>query len=96
MKKIISDQPRPQTDFQTDSAAANVNFQIAAALACLLDIRMSLICTSSRICKRRGKRRVIFGELFQSQLFWRAIFMQIGLFKAMNFGSLQSQLSSNT
>ena len=32
------------------SAGANVNFQIAVALACLLDIRMSLICTSSCIC----------------------------------------------
>ena len=27
-----------------------MNFQNAVALACLLDIRMSLICTSSRIC----------------------------------------------
>ena len=45
---------------------------------------------------RWGKRRVISGELFQSELFWRVIFMQIRLFKVMNFGSLQSQLSSNT
>ena len=40
--------------------------------------------------------RVIFGELFQSELFWRVIFMQIRLLKVMNSGSLQSQLSSNT
>ena len=45
---------------------------------------------------RRGKRRVISVELFQSELFWRVILMQIRSFKVMNFGSLQSQLSSNT
>ena len=38
----------------------------------------------------------IIGELFQSELFWRVIFMQIRLLKVMNSGSLQSQLSSNT
>ena len=27
-----------------------MNLHIVVALACLLDIRMSLICTSSRIC----------------------------------------------
>ena len=32
------------------STEASMNFQIVVALACLLDIRMSLICTSSRIC----------------------------------------------
>ena len=37
-----------------------------------------------------GKRRVISGELFQSELFWRVIFMQIILFKVMNFDSLHS------
>ena len=41
---------------------------------------------------RRGKRRVISGELFQSELFWRVIFMQIRLFIVMNLDSLQSQL----
>ena len=46
--------------------------------------------------KRADNRRVIFGELFQSELFWRVIFMQIRLLKVMNSGSLQSQLSSNT
>ena len=51
------------------------------------------VCT---IAKRRGKRRVISGELFQRELFWRVIFMQIRLFIVMNFDSLQSQLSSNT
>ena len=45
---------------------------------------------------RRGKRRVISGELFQSELFWRVIFMQIRLFIVINLDSLQSQLSSNT
>ena len=45
---------------------------------------------------RADNRRVIFGELFQSELFWRVIFMQIRLLKVMNSGSLQSQLSSNT
>ena len=35
-------------------------------------------------------------ELFQSELFWRLIFMQIRRFKVMNFDSLQSQLSSHT
>ena len=45
---------------------------------------------------RRDNQRVVFGELFQSELFWRVIFMQIRWFKEMNFGSLQSQLSSNT
>ena len=47
-------------------------------------------------CMRADNRRVIVGELFQSELFWRVIFMQIRLLKMMNFGSLQSQLSSNT
>ena len=41
---------------------------------------------------KRGKRRVISGELFQSELFWRVIFMQIRLFKVMKFDSLQSQV----
>ena len=50
----------------------------------------------SPVLSRVDNRRVIFGELFQSELFWRVIFMQIRLFKVMNFGSLQSQLSSNT
>ena len=45
---------------------------------------------------RADNRRVILGELFQSELFWRVIFMQIRLLKVMNSGSLQSQLSSNT
>ena len=36
------------------------------------------------------------GELFQSELFWRVIFMQIRLFIVINLDSLQSQLSSNT
>ena len=45
---------------------------------------------------RRGKRRVISGELFQSELFWRVIFMQSRLFIVINLDSLQSQLSSNT
>ena len=35
-------------------------------------------------------------KLFQSELFWRLIFMHIRRFKVMNFDSLQSQLSSNT
>ena len=45
---------------------------------------------------RRSKRRVISCKLFQSELFWQVIYMQIRLFQVMNFGSLQSQLSSNT
>ena len=52
--------------------------------------------THQRDGRRADNRRVIFGELFQSELSWRVIFMQIRLFKVMNFGSLQSQLSSNT
>ena len=46
--------------------------------------------------KDQSKRERIIGELFQSELFWRVIFMQIRLLKVMNSGSLQSQLSSNT
>ena len=53
-------------------------------------------CQKCCLGARRGKRRVISGDLFQNELFWRVIFMQIKLFKVMNFGSLQSQLSSNT
>ena len=45
--KMISDR---FSDSSYRSARANMNFQIAVALACLLDTRMSLICTSSRIC----------------------------------------------
>ena len=44
--KIISDK-RDLRQFL--GTGANVNFQIAVALACLLDIRMSFICTSSCI-----------------------------------------------
>ena len=35
-------------------------------------------------------------DLFQSELFWRVMFMKIRWSKVLNFDSLQSQISSNT
>ena len=59
--KISSDRRAKESSGSSYSCRAHLNFQTAVALACLHNIRMSLVCTSSPIWSQLLEHKVLVG-----------------------------------